>query len=107
MTLRGSRDLGEEFEENTTLIIRQRALRQSSDAAPVTVADYDLLGVLGEGGMGVVYNARQASIDREVAVKMLKPEMKGSAVHRRKFLSEVAVTGELDHPNIVPIYDLG
>ena len=107
MTMRVSSAGGEDYEENTTLIIRQRAVRQSSDAAPVTMADYDLLGVLGEGGMGVVYNARQASIDREVAVKMLKPEMTASATHRRKFLSEVAVTGELDHPNIVPIYDLG
>ncbi len=107
MTMRVSSAGGEEFEENTTLIIRQRAVRQPSDAPPVTTADYDLLGVLGEGGMGVVYNARQASIDREVAVKMLKPEMTASALHRRKFLSEVAVTGELDHPNIVPIYDLG
>jgi WD40 repeat protein/serine/threonine protein kinase len=107
MTMRVSNAGEEGFEENTTLIIRQRKLRQASDAGPVTMADYDLLGVLGEGGMGVVYNARQASIDREVAVKMLKPEITASSAHRRKFLSEVAVTGELDHPNIVPIYDLG
>jgi WD40 repeat protein/serine/threonine protein kinase len=107
MTMRGSSGSIDDFEEHTTLIIRQRAVRRSNEDAPPTMADYDLLSVLGEGGMGVVYNARQASIDREVAVKMLKPEMTASATHRRKFLSEVAVTGELDHPNIVPIYDLG
>ncbi len=106
VTMRGSGE-GKEREENTTLIIRERALRQPTGAAPAAMADYDLLGVLGEGGMGVVYNARQASIDREVAVKMLKADMSASPAQRRKFLSEVAVTGELDHPNIVPIYDLG
>jgi WD40 repeat protein/serine/threonine protein kinase len=106
VTMRGSAS-GEEREENTTLIIRERAVRSATEAAPVALADYDLLGVLGEGGMGVVYNARQASIDREVAVKMLKPDMSDSPAQRRKFLSEAAVTGELDHPNIVPIYDLG
>jgi WD40 repeat protein/serine/threonine protein kinase len=107
MTMRGSESRGSEPEENSTLIIRERNLRTSAAASPVSLADYDLLNVLGEGGMGVVYNARQASIDREVAVKMLKPDMSASSAQRRKFLSEAAVTGELDHPNIVPIYDLG
>ena len=107
MTMRGSGSSGAEREEDSTLIIRERALRKPSPGAAMTLADYDLLNVLGEGGMGVVYNARQASIDREVAVKMLKPDMSASPDQRRKFLSEAAVTGELDHPNIVPIYDLG
>ena len=70
-------------------------------------ADYELLNVIGEGGMGVVYAARQASIDRTVAVKMLKPDIAEQAEQRDKFLSEAVVTGDLDHPNIVPIYDLG
>jgi WD40 repeat protein/serine/threonine protein kinase len=107
MTMRGGSIARDDFDEHSTLIIRQRAVRAAGEGAPSSIVDYDLLNVLGEGGMGVVYNARQASIDREVAVKMLKPEMAASATHRRKFLSEVAVTGELDHPNIVPIYDLG
>ncbi len=57
--------------------------------------------------MGVVYAARQASIDRTVAVKMLKADIARNADQREKFLSEAVVTGDLDHPNIVPIYDLG
>ncbi len=107
MSMRGSSATGEDSEERSTLIIRERVLSQATAAEPAALADYDLLGVLGEGGMGVVYNARQASIDREVAVKMLKADMSTSPAQRRKFLSEAAVTGELDHPNIVPIYDLG
>ena len=69
--------------------------------------DYELLEVIGEGGMGVVYAARQSSIARTVAVKMLKPSAKVGEEQRDKFISEAVVTGELDHPNIVPIYDLG
>jgi serine/threonine protein kinase len=65
------------------------------------------LDILGEGGMGVVYSARQSSIARTVAVKMLKPSAKVREEQRDKFISEAVVTGELDHPNIVPIYDLG
>ncbi len=56
--------------------------------------------------MGVVYAARQSSIARTVALKMLKSG-EGDVAQRDKFISEAVVTGELDHPNIVPIYDLG
>ncbi len=69
--------------------------------------DYELLDVIGQGGVGVVYAARQASIDRTVAIKMLKEEYRKANEHQEKFLAEAVLTGELDHPNIVPIYDLG
>lgn len=70
-------------------------------------AEYELQEIIGEGGVGFVYAARQASIDRIVAIKMLKDEFAHKRDHRNKFLTEAVVTGELDHPNIVPIYDLG
>jgi WD40 repeat protein/serine/threonine protein kinase len=94
----------------TTLVVQRRAFRSlDTDAAPrpQTVADYDLVRVLGEGGMGVVYSARQASIDRTVAIKMLKSRTAGDEQQRHKFLAEAVITGDLEHPNIVPIYDLG
>jgi len=68
---------------------------------------YELLSLLGEGGMGMVYQARQTSIDRTIALKMIKPQGARDRDERNKFLAEAVVTGELDHPNIVPIYDLG
>ena len=63
--------------------------------------------MIGEGGMGVVYAARQASIDRTVASRCSSPTSPTTREQREKFLSEAVVTGDLDHPNIVPIYDLG
>ncbi len=93
----------------STLVIQSRAFRAAKqDVAQPSPdrADYDLVDLLGEGGMGVVYAARQASIDRTVAIKMLKGKT-ADEHQRRKFLSEAVITGDLDHPNIVPIYDLG
>ena len=75
--------------------------------SPSDAPDYELLNIIGEGGMGVVYAARQSAIARTVAVKMLKKGDSESTEQREKFISEAVVTGELDHPNIVPIYDLG
>ena len=97
----------------SSLIVKSRqfrapdAARQPSIISPGEAPDYELLDVIGEGGMGVVYSARQSAIARTVAVKMLKGGDAESPEQREKFISEAVVTGELDHPNIVPIYDLG
>ncbi len=106
MTIKGQQD--RVSANDSRLVIINRAVRDVSEAAiGARGAEYELLGKIGEGGMGVVYAARQASIDRTVALKMLKPDMASDADQRNKFLSEAVVTGDLDHPNIVPIYDLG
>ncbi len=91
---------------DTVFSIQSREVRPVSDT-PSDTLDYELLGVIGQGGVGVVYSARQASIDRNVALKMLREEYRNREDHRDKFLAEAVLTGELDHPNIVPIYDLG
>lgn len=87
------------------LVVRPRTVVRSGDYQ-TGPADYELIETIGEGGVGVVYSARQASVDRTVAVKMLKAGM-DSKVDREKFLAEAVVTGDLDHPNIVPVHDLG
>ncbi len=87
--------------------IQRREILESKDLQFGSSLDYELLEVIGEGGVGVVYAARQASIDRRVAIKMLREEYRVRPEHRDKFLAEAVLTGELDHPNIVPIYDLG
>lgn len=90
-----------------SLLIQQRMLAQSSKLPSSSGVDYEVLRILGQGGMGVVFSARQGSLDREVAVKMLRPQGADDPAMRDSFLSEACVTGELEHPNIVPIYDLG
>jgi hypothetical protein len=93
-----------------TLVIKTKSFSDVQIGGIVLDGDepeYELIKILGEGGMGVVYDARQTSIDRNVAVKMLKPATAGNEKQRAKFLAEAVVTGDLDHPNIVPIYDVG
>ncbi|MBS2016146.1 MAG: protein kinase [Deltaproteobacteria bacterium] len=63
-------------------------------------------GILGEGGMGLVRAATQRSLGRDVAVKTLRPE-RAHATAAMKLLREALITGSLEHPNIVPVYDLG
>ena len=97
---------------SSSLVVKSRQFRDSQEVgkpitSPEDAPDYELLTKIGEGGMGVVYSARQSSIARTVAIKMLKSKDAESIEQREKFISEAVVTGELDHPNIVPIYDLG
>ncbi len=61
---------------------------------------------VGQGGMGVIFAARQASLDRKVAVKIVHPDAGQRPEVRRDFLSEALVSGRLEHPNIVPVHDL-
>lgn len=77
------------------------------EAKAQTNSEYQLLKVLGEGGMGTVWTAKQTSFQRQVALKMLKGGGKQKETARQKFVTEAIITGDLDHPNIVPVYDVG
>jgi len=59
------------------------------------------------GGMGAILLAQDKAIQRELAVKVMRPEVADSEEHRLRFLEEAQVTGQLEHPNIVPIHELG
>jgi hypothetical protein len=70
-------------------------------------AEYRLVGILGKGGTGVVYQAHQRAVDREVAVKVLRDEFINDPSARRQFLTEATTIGGLDHPNVIAIHEVG
>ncbi|MHB1309863.1 MAG: protein kinase domain-containing protein, partial [Limisphaerales bacterium] len=69
--------------------------------------DYDLLEVIGHGGMGMVYRARQRRLHREVALKMLLGGQYADPQARARFRDEAELAAQLQHPHIVAIHDVG
>ena len=67
---------------------------------------YQILGKLGEGGMGIVYQARDIHLDRFVAIKVLPPDMVADPERRARFVQEAKAASALRHPNIVTIHDV-
>lgn len=76
-------------------------------AAGTRIGAYEIIAALGAGGMGEVYRARDARLNREVAVKVLPAAMAGDAERQRRFEQEARAVAALNHPNILAIYDLG
>ncbi|MEX2153210.1 MAG: serine/threonine-protein kinase [Gemmatimonadaceae bacterium] len=73
----------------------------------VLVGEYSLERELGRGGMGIVYLAREVSLDRLVAIKVLPPHLGANPDLRQRFLREAQTAARLSHPNIVPIFRVG
>jgi predicted Ser/Thr protein kinase len=75
--------------------------------APMLSEDYEVVRELGRGGMGVVYLARQKSLGREVAVKVLSPAVASHAGLVERFLAEARHMAQVRHPNVVAVYEAG
>src|SRR5689334_3427071 len=78
-------------------------------AAPLEVlaGRFQIIGLVGTGGMGNVYRARDQSLDEVVALKMLKPELLGDADMLARFRQEVRLARKVTHRNVARVFDLG
>ncbi|MEK7468050.1 MAG: protein kinase [Planctomycetota bacterium] len=77
------------------------------DLLPGKIAGHEITGILGSGGMGKVFLAKEPVLGREVALKVLKPKDVHELLLMHRLLDEAVVTGRLGHPGIVPIYQVG
>ena len=75
--------------------------------AGTTLGNYEIESLLGKGGMGVVYKARQISLNRSVALKILPPTFSSDDSFVKRFQREAHAVARLNHPNIIHIYDIG
>ena len=73
----------------------------------IKLGPYEIIDLLGLGGMGEVYSAQDPRLGREVAVKVLPQQFTGNAERMRRFEQEARAAGMLNHPNILTIYDIG
>jgi len=71
-----------------------------------TISHYRILKKVGEGGMGVVYKARDLHLDRLVALKLLPMERLTDTVRRQRFVQKAKAASALNHPNIIHVYDV-
>jgi tRNA A-37 threonylcarbamoyl transferase component Bud32 len=98
---------------NRSLDALLREIARAPDAAVPsllvgeTLGRYRLDALLGRGGMGVVYRARDTKLDRDVALKLLPPELVGDKERRARFVREAKLTAQVTHPCVAAVYDVG
>jgi eukaryotic-like serine/threonine-protein kinase len=114
----GFRTLGEAAPigiESPEFVFSSADVTQACAPSPSTTANdplatrqhYTLIRLHATGGIGRIWLARDNHLGREVAFKELRPEQAGNATQQTRFLKETCITGQLEHPGIVPVYEFG
>jgi serine/threonine protein kinase len=106
----GAPGSGTVFERKRASVGEDPTVEQGSGSlVGKTIADgkYEIIRLLGEGGMGAVYQARQIAMDRMVALKLIRPEVVISRSAVARFKKEMLVTAKVEHPNTIRVYDFG
>lgn len=81
-------------------------ISQIASSDKLVFGGYEVKSILGEGGLGVVYLAKQISLQRNVALKVLHPKWMKDEEFRKRFLLEARVVGKLSHPNLIQVFDV-
>ena len=102
---------GNPVAERKSLVGRQIGAKMMAHEKPESLlgqqlGSYQILSLLGTGGMGVVYKARDTHLDRPVALKVLPPEKVADPERKRRFVQEAKAASALNHPNIITIHDI-
>ena len=84
-----------------------RMSRDEEKGDPLRIGNYEIIGKIGDGGLGTVYKARQISMSRDVALKVLHKKWLTDEEFKKRFLLEARLAGRLSHQNLIQVYDVG
>ncbi len=101
-----SSDQSDQVEQPTRPPVGAPCASPRAPSPPCRLGDFEILREIGRGGMGTVYEARQASLDRKVALKILPPEVSADPERLRRFGREARALAAIEHPNIVTIHSV-
>lgn len=71
------------------------------------ISDYSDIASIGLGGLGAVFSVREPGLNREIALKVLRPEFRNNPAHIERFIREARATAQIDHPSVVPVHRIG
>jgi serine/threonine protein kinase len=96
-----------EANESSTAPRDQAGAALGPDGVPTAIGRYRVIRILGQGGFGRVYLARDDDLDRPVAIKVPNPERISGPEDVEAYLKEARILAQLDHPDVVPVHDVG